>query len=229
MVCFWLFMHQSGWFLDPQLLMYNKLPLCRHAQFTRDINLSASLSVGSHDASTHARQFFPPETHAKNNYKFRGASKWTVSIPCTFPRAGVQPLRNVWKFRSRVPKQDISETRKNVNELKRPPSLLNSSTLPFLFAGSARGADGRGPSRGGCGFAASRNTPPGCLVLGDPARHQVRVEFLPQAHMRKWNRLKCEFVLWRRSINGSGIGVRRKNTRAHFFPRRPSNPLPPAA
>lgn len=50
--------------------------------------------------------------------------------------------------------------------------------------------------------------PPGCLLLSfhpfPLVRRQLRVEFLPQPHMRKWNRLKCEFVLWRRSINGNG-------------------------
>lgn len=40
-----------------------------------------------------------------------------------------------------------------------------------------------------------------------PSRHQLRVQFLPPLHMRKWNRLKCEFVLWRRSINGNGVDL----------------------
>lgn len=63
--------------------------------------------------------------------------------------------------------------------------------------------------------------PPGCaycLVFTPSrlARRQLRVvEFLPRAHMRKWNRLKCEFVLWRRSINGNGAAAGRE-TRAHI-------------
>lgn len=74
--------------------------------------------------------------------------------------------------------------RKNANELK-SASLLNSRELFRFFLSPFR-----------------TPPPPGCFP--NPLRHQLRVEFLPQAHMRKWNRLKCEFVLWRRSINGRG-------------------------